>query len=106
MQGFDTLTFAALSFLGITHLIYIPISFTLPNRSENEDGQVKFDVKNYSSADQAFLGFMLAGKENINTLPFELIVLETAFSSVISRLRRHQVTCCSLWCLVHLNLIH
>ena len=50
----------------------------------------KFDIRNYSSADQAFLGFMLAGKQNINTLPFELIVLETAFSSVISRLRRHQ----------------
>ena len=56
-----------------------------------DDVSIKFDIRNYSSADQAFLGFMLAGKENINTLPFELIVLETAFSSVISRLRRHQV---------------
>ena len=56
-----------------------------------EEGRIKFDVTNYSSADQAFLGFLLSGKENINTLPFELVVLETAFSSVISRLRRHQV---------------
>ena len=56
-----------------------------------EEGRIKFDVTNYSSADQAFLGFLLSGKESINTLPFELVVLETAFSSVISRLRRHQV---------------
>ena len=62
-----------------------------------DDVGIKFDIRNYSSADQAFLGFMLAGKENINTLPFELIVLETAFSSVISRLRRHQVRNGLVW---------
>ena len=67
------------------------------NATTAHDASIKFDIRNYSSADQAFLGFMLAGKENINTLPFELIVLETAFSSVISRLRRHQVRNGFVW---------
>ena len=70
-------------------------------KDDCENGRIKFDVTNYSSADQAFLGFLLSGKESINTLPFELVVLETAFSSVISRLRRHQV--CSLFFLKFLQ---
>ena len=77
----------------------IPISNkTLISRNPSDDGQHSISKSDnsmgshqHTTHDQAFLNFILAGKGHDHKPPFELVVLETAFSNVVSKLKRHQV---------------